>query len=244
MVSFILHSNLTLHLALILPPGNPLPEFSLSLPSIFIILFLSLFFCGQFSSAPFSMRRPACLQNISYHQKAAIVLPLYHWNQTSTFWKCQSIQLKVECPQESHFLLGVIISKDFPTQVALHRDIKVFSPFFFYSCHFITICTHHGEWTYIHAQTCMMGVGGFLGIFFFPCCSICEGKETKITKLSMMTLWGCRGVLRSSMIFYHVCFSALTSDFAHVWPALKYTWVVFFQFHSVSLAQHISSLNQ
>lgn len=52
---FTLYSNLTLHLALlILPSGNPLPEFSLSLPFLFIILFLSPFFCAQFLSASFS----------------------------------------------------------------------------------------------------------------------------------------------------------------------------------------------
>lgn len=42
-----------------------------------------------------------------------------------------------------------------------------FFPCSSFFCHFITICTHPGEWAYIHAQTCMMRVGGFL-FFFFP----------------------------------------------------------------------------
>lgn len=180
---FTLYSNLTLHLALlILPSGNPLPEFSLSLPFLFIILFLSPFFCAQFLSASFSSAQ--CCMTIknllpSKGSNCSATLSLKPNKHTR---KCPSIHLKLQCPQASHkqvCLLEVTVPKDFFTQVGLHWYIHFFFPCSSFFCHFITICTHPGEWAYIHAQTCMMRVGGFLfsSVIFFPYCSLCEGKK-------------------------------------------------------------------
>lgn len=207
---FLQYSNLPLHLALlILPSGNPVPEFSLSLPFLFIILFLSLFFCSKYLPVSFSTAQ-ACVpaKNLlpskgsncsatlsSKSNKHTLKVPQYPLKSAVPTSKPQR-----NMPHAGHSSQRLSYSGNPPLRYSF------FSPFF---CHFITICTHHGEWTYIHAQTCMMGVGGFLFFFciiFFPYSSLCGGKETKITvpELNTMILCGCRSILKSSVIFYLV----------------------------------------
>lgn len=58
----------------------------LCLSSFFLLFFFFLFlYMPSFYQLNFRLLRPACLQKVSYYQKAAIVLPLSLWNQTSTF---------------------------------------------------------------------------------------------------------------------------------------------------------------
>lgn len=59
--------------------------FFVSALSFYYSFSFSFYMCPVFISFNFRLLRPACLQKISYYQKAAIVLPLYLWNQASTF---------------------------------------------------------------------------------------------------------------------------------------------------------------
>lgn len=81
-------------------------EFSVHMFFLFIEFFSFLFSSYQFNLLNFLLLRPACLQKLSYIQKANF-LPLFLWNQTNTIWKSLSIYLKVHCPCSQRFSYSV-----------------------------------------------------------------------------------------------------------------------------------------